>query len=116
MSFEEKIKKWVNLDNQLKVLGDRSKQVRDERNTLEENIMEYAVQNNLKNATINISDGKLRFVATKQTEPLTLTYIEECLEKCISNPAHVEQIMKVIKESREVKYVEDIKRYQSTKK
>jgi hypothetical protein len=116
MSFEENVKKWVNLDNQLKVLGDRTKQVRDERNDLEDNIMEYAIANNLKNATINISDGKLRFVATKQTAPLTLKYVEECLGKCIGNATQVQQIMQVIKESRETKYVDDIKRYQASKK
>lgn len=111
MSLEENIKKWVALDNQLKTIQEKTKQLRDERNTLEEGILSYVETNNLSNATVNISDGKLRFVSTKQTAPLTLKYVEECLTKCIGNPAQVTQIMKVVKESREVNYTADIKRY-----
>jgi hypothetical protein len=111
MSFEENIKKWVALDNQLKTVNERVRQMRDEKNTLEEGIMTYVETNKLTNATVNISDGKLRFVTAKQTAPLTLKHVEECLSKCIGNENQVAQIMRVIKESREVKYTADIKRY-----
>ena len=111
MSFEENVKKWVALDNQLKTVNERVRQMRDEKNTLEEGIMTYVETNKLTNATVNISDGKLRFVTSKQTAPLTLKHVEECLSKCISNQDQVEKIMKIIKESREVKYTADIKRY-----
>ena len=111
MSFENNIKKWVSLDNQIKSMNDKIKNMRDEKNSTEESILEYIETNNLKNATINISDGKLRFTTTKQTSPLTLKYIEECLLKCISSEEQVKGVMKVIKDSREYKYTPDIKRY-----
>ena len=111
MSFEEKIKKWVSLDNQIKIINEKVKQLRDDKSSTEEFIMNYVEEKELKNATINISDGKLRFTTTKQTPPLTLKYVEECLMKCIGNEAQVKHVMKVIKDSREVKYSSDIKRY-----
>jgi len=111
MSFEESIKKWVTIDNQIKSLSEKTKQLREEKNTAEEYIMGYVETNKLTNATINITDGRLRFVNTKQTPPLTMKYVEECLGKCIGNETQVKQIMKVIKDSREVKYTADIKRY-----
>jgi len=111
MSFEENIKKWVTTDNQLRTLNEKVRQLRDEKNDMEESIMAYVETNKLSNATVSISDGKLRFVSSKQTAPLTLKYVEECLGKFISNAGQVEQIMKHIKESREVKYTADIKRY-----
>jgi hypothetical protein len=111
MSFEENIKKWVTLDNQVKSMNEKTKQLRDEKNNLEENIMSYVETNKLSNATVNISGGKLRFVNSKQTAPLTLKYVEDCLSKCIGNQTQVTQIMKIIKDSREVKYTADIKRY-----
>jgi len=111
MSFEGNIKKWVSLDNQLKAMNEKIKNIRNEKTTTEEGILEYIETNNLKNATINISDGKLRFATTKQTSPLTLKYVEECLMKCIGNEGQVKQVMKVIKDSREVKHSSDIKRY-----
>ena len=111
MSFEENIKKWVAIDNQMKALNEQTKKLREEKNTAEETIMNYVETNKLTNATITITNGKLRFVNTKQTAPLTLKYVEDCLQKCVGNPAHITQIMKVIKESREVNYIADIKRY-----
>jgi hypothetical protein len=110
MSLEENIKKWVSIDNQLKTLSDKTKELRETKNNTEQLILEYVETKNMKNATVNISDGKLRFVETKQTAPLTLKYVEECLNDCVKNDEQVAAIMKHIKESREIKYVPDIKR------
>ena len=85
MSFEENIKKWVLIDNQIKSFNEKNKQLRDDKNAIEEFILSYAESNKLTNATINITGGKLRFVNTKQSQPLTMKYVEECLSKCISN-------------------------------
>ena len=110
-NFENSIKSWVSLDNQIKILNDKSRELREERNDLGDNIMNYVETNSLNSATVNISDGKLRFISSKQTAPLNLKFIEQCLGKCIAKPEQVEQIMKFIKEERSVKYVPDIKRY-----
>ena len=72
MSFEENIKKWVALDNQMKNLADQTKKLREDKNTAEEMILSYVETQGLKNATVNITNGKLRFTETKQTSPLTL--------------------------------------------
>jgi hypothetical protein len=110
MSLEENIKKWVSIDNQIRTLTDKTKELRETKNNTEQVILEYVESKNMKNATVNISDGKLRFVSTKQTAPLTLKYVEECLAKCIKNEEQINAIMSHIKESREIKYVPDIKR------
>jgi hypothetical protein len=110
MSLEENIKKWVSIDNQLKTLNEKTKELREMKNNTEELILEYVETKKMSNATVNISDGKLRFVSTKQTAPLTLKYVEECLSNCIKNEEQVTSIMNYIKESREIKYVPDIKR------
>jgi hypothetical protein len=110
MSLEENIKKWVSIDNQLKTLNEKTKELREMKNNAEELILEYVETKKMTNATVNISDGKLRFVSTKQTAPLTLKYVEECLSNCIKNEEQVTSIMNYIKESREIKYVPDIKR------
>jgi hypothetical protein len=110
-AFEDQVKAWVALDTQLKTLNERVKQLRDEKNARETAIMQFVETNNLSNATVNISDGRLRFVHVKQTAPLTLKYVEECLKRCIPNATHVDTIMQVIKNNRETKEVPDIKRY-----
>uniref|UniRef100_A0A6C0HGH2 Uncharacterized protein n=1 Tax=viral metagenome TaxID=1070528 RepID=A0A6C0HGH2_9ZZZZ len=114
MSFEETIKQWVSIDNQLKVLSDRTKELREKKNNMEDAIMTHVVTHKLTNAVVNISDGKLKFVTVKQTAPLTLKFVEDRLSKCIKSEEQVKQIMNFIKDSRESKNVPDIKRYYST--
>jgi hypothetical protein len=110
MSLEENIKKWVSVDNQLKTLNEKTKELREMKNTTEQLILDYVETKKMGNATVNISDGKLRFVSTKQTAPITLKYVEDCLSHCIDNEEQVTIIMNYIKETREIKYVPDIKR------
>lgn len=111
MSFEENIQKWVSLDNQLRSLLDKTKQLREDKNNIENGIVKYVDTHNLQNSVVKISDGKLKFTMVKQTNPLTLKYVDECLGKCIKNPEQVKLIMNYIKESRTSKIIPDIKRF-----
>jgi hypothetical protein len=69
----------------------------------------------LEKATVNITDGKLKFVTAKHTAPITLTYIEKCLTELITNGKQVEQIMAYIKKNRETKTTTEIKRVYNKK-
>lgn len=112
--FQNKIKEWVSIDNKIKVINDQLKVLREERNSKTNNIINYVDTNNMGNAVINITDGKLKFTNSRQTAPLTLKHVEECLQKCISDKSQVEAVMNFIKESRPTKVVSDIKRTYST--
>ena len=108
--FQKNIQDWVTLDNQIKNLNQQAKELRNNRNSLTQNIFTYAESNNLENAVIQISDGKLKFQNVKQTAPLTFKLVKEVLDECIDNEEHVLAIIKAIKDKRESKYVYDIKR------
>lgn len=108
--FQTNIQNWVAIDNQIKTLNQEAKDLRSERNELTNNIFTYAESNNLENAVIQISDGKLKFQNVKQTAPLTFKLVKEALDECIGNEEHVKAIIKVIKNKRETKYSYDIKR------
>ena len=111
MSFENQIQQWVSLDNQLKQLNEMVKDLRDKRNNLEENITSYASENNLSNATVKISDGRLKFTNTKVQEPLTFKYLEKTLGEVIKNESQVKLIMEHLKQKRSVKIIPEIKRF-----
>ena len=111
MSFENKIQQWVQLDNQLKQINEKTKELREKRSVLEENITSYASINNLSNTTVQISDGKLKFADTKVTEPLTFKYLEKALNEVIKNESQIKLIMEHIKQKRTVKIVPEIKRF-----
>ena len=110
MSFENQIKQWVLVDNQLKTLNDKMKQLRETRNALSGNITTYAEQNNLTNSTVNISDGKLKFVNTKVQAPLTFKYLEKTLGEVIHNEVQAKYIVEQLKDKRDIKIVPEIKR------
>jgi hypothetical protein len=111
MSFENQIAQWVSIDNQLKIVNEQTKVLRDKRNTLSENITQYAANNNLSNATVQISDGRLKFANTRVAEPLTFKYLEKALGEVIKNESQVSLIMKHLKEKRNIKTIQEIKRF-----
>lgn len=111
MSFENQIQQWVQLDNQLKQMNEKIKEIREKRNILSENITKYAKNNHLENATVKIGDGRLKFSNVRVPEPLTYKYLERTLGEIIKNPQQIEQIMNHIKKSREIKIVNEIKRF-----
>ena len=111
MSFEGQIQQWVQIDNQLKQLNDKAKELRDKRNLLEQNITTHAFSNNLSDSTVKISDGRLKFVNTKVQEPLTFRYLEKTLSGVIKNESQINLIMEHIKQKRSFKIVPEIKRF-----
>ena len=111
MSFEQNIQQWVLIDNQIKLLTEKLSDLRAKKSALCENITSHVEENNLKNATVQISDGKLKFAATKIASPLTFKYVEKTLSDVIRNQSQVKQIVEYLKNHREVKIVPEIKRF-----
>ena len=111
MNFENQIKQWVQLDNQLKELNDRTRELREKRNALEQNITNHVSSNNLSNSVFKIGDGKLKFVNTKVPEPLTFKYLEKSLGEIIKNESQVQLIIEHLKQKRAIKVVPEIKRF-----
>ena len=102
-TLESKIKRWVELDNRIKETADAVKDIRTEKYVINDEIIELIEEKQLGKATVNISDGKLKFVTAKHTAPLTL------------NSSQVEQIMTYIKKNRETKTTTEIKRLYNEK-
>ena len=111
MSFENQIQKWISIDNEIKNLNEKTKLLRDTRNQLSENIINYANEKKITNSTIKISDGKLKFTNTKVTEPLTFKYIENTLAEIITNESQLKYIMEYLKNKRTSKIIPELKRY-----
>lgn len=98
-SFKNKIKQWVTLDNEIKVLSERIKEIKDERHDVNQDILIYVETNNLKTSTIQLSDGCLKFINNKSYTPLTFSFIEQCMKEIIPEK-EVEQIIQHIKDKR----------------
>ena len=48
-SFEENIQRWVAIDNQMKLLNEKVKELREKRNDLTQTITEHAEENEMLN-------------------------------------------------------------------
>jgi len=109
--LEKTIQNWVELDNELKKINEKAKDIRTRKNDIEDKLITYVEDNNMNNRVVNITDGKIKFCETKQTSPLTLGFLEKCLSEVIANQSQVKQIVDYIKSKRETKMVPEIKRY-----
>lgn len=120
MSIQNNVKDWVAIDNSIKKLNDELRELRDKRKLQEEAMISWAdTHASGAKPVIKISDGKLRFVETKQTAPLTLKYVSErvlsvlgSLSNLSSNSVEAihDMIMEDLKTNRECKIVREVKR------
>jgi hypothetical protein len=113
MSFEQDIQNWVLIDNQMKLLSEKMKELRDKKNAISQKINTHVETEQLENASIKISDGRLKFIKVKDTQQLTFKYLETCLSEIIKNEEQVKKIVEYIKNKREVSYLPEIKRLYS---
>lgn len=104
MSFDITVQQWVHLDNQIKTLSDKLKELREKKNELGEIILQT------DKPSVKITDGTLKIVSVKETQPLTFKHLETCLSEIIANEEQVQKIIEYVKNKREVKQVQDIKR------
>ena len=110
MSFEQQIQQWVAIDNQMKILNENIKELREKKNNISQQINNHIENVQLSNTSVKISDGQLKFVKIKETQQLTFKYLEICLSEIIKNEEQVKKIVEYIKNKREIKYVSEIKR------
>ena len=101
MSFEQEINEWINLDNEIKKVYEYITKLKERKSNLQNNIVSYAKQR---------KSEKIRYVLTNTFQPLTFTYINKCLNEIIKKEDQVTQIINYIKQKREIKVIEDIKR------
>jgi len=110
-SFDKQIQRWIEIDNKLKKMNSEVKTMRESKNDIEASIMEIVNNKKLLNTSIATADGRLRFIETKTSNPLSLAFIEQCMHEIIPNNSQVQHILKYIKEKREIKINSEIKRY-----
>lgn len=108
--FAEDIKKWVTLDTQLKVVHEKTKQMREMKSDLQSRIYDYMAKANLLDKKIGIHDGELRFVEKKEQTTLSFGYIERCLGQILSEKEQVDYILQYLKEKRETQVVKELRR------
>jgi hypothetical protein len=112
LSLEQRIQRWVQLDNSVRQLNDQVRDLRESRNEVESSILNHVANNNLSHATVRIKDGTLKFAFNvKQPPSITLSFLGEALSECCP-PHQAAAIMQHIRGKRDAaaKLVPEIRR------
>ena len=113
MSVEEKIKRWVVLDNQIKQLISQIQLLKDEKNDLTNSLIEHFDNANKNYPIIKINDGKLNFIIVKQPNALSYKFLEQCFAdyfKNNKNDSNGNLLLEYIKSNRTYSINKTIKR------
>jgi hypothetical protein len=108
--FIGKVQKWVTVDSQLKIVNEKTKQMREMKSQLNTEICNYMNTNNISRNSITISDGELRIHEKKEYSSITFGYLERCLAELIKNQPQVDYIMQYLKDNREITISNEVKR------
>ncbi len=104
----ENVQKWLMYENQLKIIHEKTKLIRDQKQQLTQSICQHMNQKSTKQ--LHLSDGVLTVYEKKEYSPLTFTYIEESLGKIITDKTHVAYIIDHLKKNREVKTSHELRK------
>ena len=110
MNFEHTLQQWVLLDNQIKTYNDKIKELREKKDMIEKTAIQFANNNQLVNSHIKLTNNNLKIVNTKISSPLTFKYLEKSLGEIIKNSDQLERIINYIKNNRDTKIIQEIKR------
>ena len=109
-TLTNKIKRWVQLDTQLKVINERTKLMRDERGRLSGEICMDLNSAGISKQKIMLPDGDLKVYEKKDYSPLTFGSLEQHLGTIMSDPQQVSYVIDYLKQKREIKCSNDLKR------
>ena len=109
--FVEGIKQWVSYDSEIQQLNKQARSLREEKNNLTPRITQYMERNEMRDATIKISDGTLKYTVDTTKQGLTQKFLTEALcEYFEDDAARAQKCMEFIKSRRESKPTVSLKR------
>ena len=108
--FVDSVRQWVILDKQLKIVADKSKELRAKKTAIGDRVCEFMEDQNIADKPIKINgEGQLQLVEKKDYSSLTFSYIEERLAEIIEDEDQVDFIINYLRDHREVNVYSDLK-------
>jgi hypothetical protein len=92
--FKAGVRSWVDIDDKIKTLQRKMKELRDEKKPYEDQIMTF-MEKHCKN-TIQFSTGKLKLNKSESKTPLKMDYIKNVLSQHLHNSEKVGEVSKTL--------------------
>lgn len=94
------MQEWIAVDKQIQILNAQMKELKNQKQNLNEVIVESLEEQNLTDTSFRFDDVKLNYSTKKQTSPITINYLETKLKEIISDEDQANLILKYIIENR----------------
>ena len=108
--FEKDMRKWAILDNKIRAANHELKDMRSQKTEIGSTICEFMKTKGLENKKVDTGDSIISFYEKNEYPALTFAYIEKCLGEIISDKEKVTTIVKHLKDKREIKKSNDLRR------
>jgi len=102
------VKEWFDIDEEIKILQTKIKELKHSKKNLSIDVIDKMKSSNID--VLETQNGKLIHSEKKVREPITKKYLEKCLRMFINNKELITNIIEYIYNSREIKFVDNIKR------
>ena len=94
------MQEWIDIDKKIQILNAQLKELKSQKQSLNEVIVESLEEQNLTDTSFRFDDVKLNYCTKKQTSPITINYLESKLKEIISDDDQANIILKYIIENR----------------
>ena len=99
--------KWIAVENQLSILQEKTKTMREWKKKLSEKITEYMQTSGVVQKTV--PNGEWKIHERTEYSALSFSYVEDCLRELIPDEDQVDFVMDYLRDHRESKNVIDVK-------
>jgi hypothetical protein len=99
--------KWIAVENQLSILQEKTKTMREWKKKLSEKIMEHMQHKN--KSVQHTEQGEWKLHEKTEYSALSFSYVEDCLRELIPDEAQVDFVMDYLRDHREARTVVDVK-------
>jgi len=105
--IETYMDKWIAVENQLNILQEKTKTMREWKKKLSEKITEYMQTSGF--AQKSVPNGEWKLHERTEYSALSFSYVEDCLRELIPEEDQVDFVMDYLRDHRESKNVIDVK-------
>ena len=110
MAFESNIIKWINIDDQITILNNKVKSLREEKSNISNDITNYIIDNSLENKIFKLTDSNtnIQYIQSNTYSSLTYKYLhtsflEYFKDNDYTEPeVHADMLLDYIKSNRTV--------------
>ena len=99
--FVENLKKYIILENKINEINKLIKTKKNEKNTIESSILEYAKKKNIDKNKFNLNNNVITFYKQIHSPSISLKLLKLVLEETIQNKDIIELIINNISKKRE---------------